>query len=219
MEKKRNFKVLLTGQDGRTYINPKTNDISTTGKAQSSDQPVKKSESVAGLTAANANGEAVLKKPIKTVAKRTNTNPKGSGTKPKQRDKTFYPNYTFIDINNVTFVLKPNSKVTIIDYTDFIQATQDTERADELVDILPPLYPLHFKLIQDVDTRFMLDDKVIVNFKYRSTVNLVAIKQKETRTIKEIKLVNLRNMTVIVAYLDNGDFFPINELDHVSTRS
>jgi len=208
METKRNFKVL---------VGANTNSLSNTGETQRSDLPISKSNVVAGLTTANANGEATIKKPIKTVAKKTSTNPRGSGTKPKQRDKTFYPNHTFIDINNVTFVLVPNSKVTIVDYTDFIEATQDTERANDLVDILPQLYPLHFKLIQDVDTRFMIDDKVIVNFKYRSTVELVAIKQKETRTIKEIKLVNLRNMTAIVAYLDNGDFFPINELDHVST--
>lgn len=208
METKRNFKVL---------VGTNTNSPSIKGDAQSNDLPVKKGVIVSGLTSANANGEAVIKKPIKTVAKRTSTNPRGSGTKPKQRDKTFYPNHTFIDINSVTLVLVPNSKVIIVDYTDFIEATQDIERVNDLVDILPPLYPLHFKIIQDVDTRFMIGDKIIVNFKYRSTIELVAIKQKETRTIKEIKLVNLRNMTAIVAYLDNGDFFPINELDHVST--
>lgn len=208
METKKNFKVL---------VGTNTNSVSNTGETQRSDLPVSKSEVVSGLTSANANGEAAIKKPIKTVAKKTSTNPKGSGTKPKQRDKTFYPNHTFIDLNNVTIVLVPNSKVNIVDYTDFIEATQNTERANDLVDILPPLYSLHFTLIQDVDTRFMIGDEVIVNFKYRSTIELVAIKQKETRTIKEIKLVNLRNMTAIVAYLDNGDFFPINELDHVST--
>jgi hypothetical protein len=208
METKRNFKVL---------VETNTNSVSNTGEAQRSDLPLSKSSVVSGLTSANANGEATITKPIKTVARKTNTNPRGSGTKPKQRDKTFYPNHTFIDINNVTIVLVPNSKVKIEDYTDFIEATQDTERANDLVDILPPLYPIHFKIIQDIDTRFMIGDKVIVNFKYRSTIELVSIKQKETKTIKAIKLVNLRNMTAIVAYLDNGDFFPINELDHVNT--
>ena len=61
----------------------------------------------------------------------------------------------------------------------------------------------------------MVGDEVVVKFKYRSTVELTAIKQKETRIIKEIKVVNLKNMSAIVAYLDNNDFFPINELDHV----
>lgn len=206
MEKQRNFKVVTTN----------TNSFSVTGKVQRSDPPINESEIVSGLTSANAKGEATVKKVIKTVARKTSTNPKGSGTKPKERDRTFYPNHTFIDINNVTIVLKPNSKFTITDYTDFIQATQD-DRADELVDILPPLYPEHFKLIQNVDTRFMVEDTVNVNFKFRDILELKAIKQKETRTIKEIKLVNLKDMSIIVAYLDNNDFYPINQLDHVRT--
>lgn len=204
MEKQRNF-IVLGGNN--------TKGISTTGKSQRSDPPINESEIVSGLTSANAKGEATVKK---VVARKTSTNPKGSGTKPKERDRTFYPNHTFININNVTIVLVPNSKITITDYTDFIQATQD-DRANELVDILPPLYPLHFKIIQDVDTRFMVGDIVNVNFKFRSTIELKAIKEKETRTIKEIKLVNLKNMSIIVAYLDNNDFYSINELDHVRT--
>jgi hypothetical protein len=217
MENKRNFKVLLTGKDGRTYINRNTTDTSTTGEPTAVELPVKKIESVLGLTSANANGEATTKKPIKVATRKTNTNPKGSGTKPKLRDKSFYPNHVFNYIDNVIIVLNPNSKVVIEDYTDFIYATQDENRANDIVDILPPLYDLHFKLLQDVDTRFMIGDEVRVNFKYRSTIELKAILQKETRTIKEIKLVNLKNMTVVVAYLNDNDFFPINELDHVKT--
>lgn len=207
MEKQRNFKVLTKSN---------TNDISTTGKVQRSDPPINEGEIVSGLTSANAKGEAIVIKVTKTVARKTSTNPKGSGTKPKERNRSFYPNHTFIEINNVTIVLLPNSKIITTNYTDFIQATQD-DRANELVDILPPIYPLHFKLIQNVDTRFMVEDSVNVNFKFRSTIELKAIKEKETRIIKEIKLVNLKNMSIIVAYLDNNDFYPINELDHVRT--
>ena len=206
MEKPRNFKPI---------VETNTKNISTTGKAQRQDQPVNESKLVTGLTAANSNGEAIIKKPIRTVANKTKTNPKGSGTKPKLRDTSFYPDHVFNPINNCVIVLVPNSKVKIEDYTDFIHATQDETRANDIVDILPPLYNVHFNIIQNVDTRFMVGDEVVVNFKYRSTVELTAIKQKETRIIKEIKVVNLKNMSAIVAYLDNNDFFPINELDHV----
>lgn len=205
MEEKRKFKVLLVGTN--------TNKSSITGEAQNngdSTSPVRKSLVDIGLTEANAKGEANIRKTIK--------NPKGSGKKPKDRDKNFYPLHRFIEIYNKVFVvLKPNSKVNFSNFTDFIHATDCQELAVDIVDILPPLFDAHFTIIASTKSRFMVGDKVTVNFKYRSTIELEALKQKEPRTIVDIKFVNLVNMTVIVAYLDDKDFYPINELDHYDT--
>jgi hypothetical protein len=70
-------------------------------------------------------------------------------------------------IDNVIIVLNPNSKVVIEDYRISFNATQDENRANDTVDILPPLYDLHFLNYQDVVLlRFMMGDEVRVNFKY-----------------------------------------------------
>ena len=76
--KERNFKPLTP-----------TNSTASLSKGNAS--PVSRGLSELGLTEASANGEAV-------VTRKTKTNPKGSGRKPKTRDKTFYPNHTFIEL-------------------------------------------------------------------------------------------------------------------------
>lgn len=197
MEEKRNFKPIK-----------KINTMNTSSMGEA--LPVVKSLTEIGLTEANAKGEANIRKSIK--------NPKGAGKKLKARDRNYYPQHKIVEIGNkVLIVLKPNSKVDIIDFADFIHATEDNTRANDIVDILPPIYDVHFKLIANSASRIMKGDKVTVNFKYRSTIDLVAIKQKEPKTVVDVKFVNLVDMTVVVAYLDNKDFYPINELDIYDT--
>jgi len=196
MEEKRNFKNIKE---------PNTNNISLMGNAL----PVVKSLIDIGLTEANANGEANIKKTIK--------NPKGAGKKPKSRDESFYPNHKIIEIENkVLLVLKPNSTLNVGSFKEFIEATE-SEKAIDIVDILPPLYDAHYKLIADVNKRIMKGDKVIVNFKYRSTIESVSLEQKKPIEVKEVKFKNLKDMTVVIAYLTNKDFYPINELDLYDT--
>lgn len=192
---KRNFKPLTS-----------TNSTASLSKGNAS--PVSRGLSELGLTEASANGEAV-------VTRKTKTNPKGSGRKPKTRDKTFYPNHTFIELYpNVNLVLKPDSKLLVSDYTTFIHATETSDNISDVVDILPPLYDVHYKLIADSKTRFMDGDMVTVNFKFRSMVEHKSRLEKLPTKIKRVKFTYLVDMTVVTAELENGINYLIHELDH-----
>ncbi len=196
MEEKRNF----------TNVNKvNTNESSSMGNAP----PVVKSLADIGLSEANAQGEANIRKSAK--------NPKGSGTKLKARDRNYYPLHKIIEMENkVLLVLEPKSTLSIFTFKEFIEATE-SEQAVDIVDILPPIYKGHYHLIANVKTRIMKEDKVTVNFKYRSTNSTINLKQKEPVEVEEVKFVNLKDMTVLVAYLTNKDFYPINELDLYDT--
>lgn len=196
MEEKRNF----TNVKEQT-----TSKSSSTGRAS----PIVKSLSDIGLSEANAQGEANIRKSAK--------NPKGSGTKLKARDRSYYPLHKIIEMENkVLLVLEPKSTLVVANFKEFIEATE-CEQANDIVDILPPIYKGHYDLIANVKTRIMEGDLVTVNFKYRSTIELVSLKQKQPVKVKEVKFVKLNDMTVIVAYLENKDFYPINELDLYDT--
>jgi hypothetical protein len=194
MEKFNNFKPL---------IEPKTIKPSTKGDTL----PVNKDGLVSGLERANANGEATTRKTIRNV--------KGAGALPKNRDEAFYKDYKFIEIDNkVKIVVKPTYEGEINNYTDFINLTKSTKHPNVIVDILPPIYKLHYDIIADDKLRFKVGDKVVVNFKYRSTIELKAVLEKKPVTITKIKFSNLKNMSVIIAYTSNGNFYPINEIEH-----
>lgn len=176
--------------------------------------PVVKGLVESGLTEANSKGEANVTAKAKVKQAKTSKNPKGSGRIVKTRDKSYYPNHKFIEINNKVFiVLKPDSKLNLSNFTDFIHATEASEYQGDLVDILPPLHDEHFKLIANVNTRIMVGDKVCVDFKFRSINEVDAAKQKEYVKVVDVKFVNLGDMTAIVAYLENKDFYPINQLN------
>ena len=199
MEKKRIFKPLNSTS---------TTNLSDKGKHL----PVVKSSVELGLVEAGAKGEGV--RPLKTT--KTATNPRGSGRKLKQRDKSLYPNHKFIEINPKVFiVLKPESTLEISDFADFIHAAETT---DEIVDVLPPLYSLHYKLISSSELRYMIGDKVIVNFKYRSLDDEKNLKEQQPIKIKDIKFKCLNDMSVVIAILEDGGFYPINELEHCNTN-
>lgn len=197
MEQKKNFKPI---QDSNT--------LSSTGNVvrQNPNPPIGKSLDEIGLQSANANGEAVIKKPtIKPKKATINKNP-------TLKD---YINHKKIELYpNVFVILDPNSKVEISNFADFIEVSESTV---DIVDILPRLYESHYDIIKHSSTRFMIDDKVIVNFKYRSIDTQRNFEQQQPRTIKDIKFVALNDRTAIIAYLDNKDFYPINELDHYDT--
>lgn len=193
--KERNFKPLTQ---------PNTNTLSNKGKAL----PVVKSLVELGLTEASANGEAV-------ITRKTKTNPKGSGRKPKIRDKTFYPNHKFIELYPKIFlVLKPDSQLDVSNYADFIHASENSDDINDVVDILPPLYDMHYKLIADSKTRFMVGDIVTVNFKFRSIDEVKKIVEKTPTKIKKVKFTYLVDMTVVTAELETGINYLIHELDH-----
>lgn len=200
MEDKKNFKVL---------VKPNTTTLSNTGKVQpksAKTSPVNKSLLDIGLSESNSAGEANIRKSAR--------NPKGAGKKLKARDINYYPLHKIIELyNKVYIVLKPDSNLNVANFAEFIHATEDNKVANDIVDILPPLFDGHFNIIANSKSRIMIGDTVSVNFKYRSTIELKAIKQKEPRKVVDVKFVNLVDMTVVVAYLDNKDFFPINELD------
>lgn len=194
MENFKNFKPL---------IEPKPIKPLNTGKVS----PVNESGLVSGLERANANGEANARKTIRNV--------KGAGALPKYRDENFYKDYKFIEIDNkVKIVVKPTYVGEINNYTDFIKLTQSIEDPNVIVDILPPLYKLHYDIISDDKLRFKIGDEVIVNFKYRSSIELKAVLEKKPVKITHIKFSNLKNMSVLIAYTDNNNFYPINEIEH-----
>jgi len=196
MEKQRDFKVVNT---------PNTNTLSNTGKAL----PIVKSLIDIGLSEANITGEANIRKSAR--------NPKGSGKKLKARDASYYPLHKIVKIENeVQIVLEPSSTLEIETFKDFIEATE-SEQAGDIVDILPPLYDKHFKIIADIKTRIMVEDLVTVNFKFRNILEQKQLEQKKPVKVKDVKFIKLNDMTVIVAYLENKDYYPINELDLYDT--
>lgn len=202
MEEKRNFKPLI-GQNSKK--------LSNTGEAL----PIGKSLLDIGLTEANGKGEANITKAVKDNKRK----PKATGRPLRERNRSFYPNHRFIEISNkVYIVLKPDSKVDMANFADFIHATEDPDCSKDIVDILPPLTDLHFKLIADPLTRIMNGDKVRVNFKFRSMNDLQAIKEKEYTTVKKVRFVCLGDMTAVVVDLDNGGYYPLNQLDLYDTN-
>jgi len=201
MDKQRNFKTLA--QD--------TNKLSTTGKQDDIGQtlPIGKSLNDIGLESANAQGEATIKKP-KITKPTTRKSPVVKATTLKD-----YPTNRKIEIYPKVFViLDIMSKIINSDldcFDDFINVSESTV---DIIDVIPNLYPEHYNVIKHSSTRFMIDDKVIVNFRFKSIVNTKALLQSQPRIIKDIKFVALNDRTAVIAYLEDGDFYPINELDH-----
>lgn len=196
MENQRNFKPLI----------PKTNNPSTKGEL-----PVKRDLVDIGLTEAGANGEAIIKGNSRVQSRK----PKSLKVKSKDKNKNSYPLHRIIELENrVQIVVEPKSKVEITNFTDFIHASESENYSDDIVDILPRIIQSHFDIISKSESRFMIGDEVIVNFKYRS-INIVKnMLQRQPVVIKDIQFVALNNITVIIAYLKNNDYYPINELDH-----
>lgn len=187
---------------------PLTQSNTTNLLAKGDTLPVVKGLVELGLTEASANGEA-------SITRKTKTNPKGSGRKPKTRDKSFYPDHKFIELYPKIFlVLKPNSKLDVSSYADFIHASETSDHINDVVDILPPLYDVHYKLIADSKTRFMDGDTVIVNFKFRSIDEVKKLNEKTPTKIKKVKFTYLVDMTVVTAELETGINYLIHELDH-----
>lgn len=197
MEQKKNFKPVQ-----------ESNVLSSTGNIgrHHPSLPIGKGLDEIGLQSANANGEAVIKKtPIKTKKVITTKNP-------TLKD---YVNHKKIEVYPKVFIiLTPDSKSKISNFSDFIEVSEATV---DIVDIIPRLYDTHYDIIKHSSTRFMIGDKVIINFKYRSLNNQKNLEQQQPRIIKDIKFVALNDRTAVIAYLDNDNFYPINELDHYDT--
>jgi len=199
MENKRTFKPVI---DTKQSI--------STGKQDDVGQtlPIGKSLDDIGLESANAQGEATIKKPITTKAKRIVKTTKAFTLKD-------YENHKKIEVfPNVFIILEPNSKVEITNFADFIHVSESTV---DIVDIIPVIYPSHYEIIKHSSTRFMVDDLVTVNFKYKSLDAKKAEIQSMPNVIQAIKFVNLNDRTAVIAYLQGGDFYSINELDHYDT--
>jgi len=197
MEQKKNFKSL---------INPNT--PFPKGRAL----PIEESLTDIGLESANAQGEATVKKVI--IKPKRVVKPKVIITTLKDyktyRKRELYP--------KVFVILSSTSKIEESDletFEDFINVSESTV---DIVDIVPNLYPNHYDIIKHSSTRFMIGDKVTVNFKYRSLNPEKAYKQMLPRQIKDIKFVALEDKTAVIAYLYDNDFYPINELDHYDTN-
>ena len=198
METKKDFKP----------IQPKTTSPLATGKAP----PIVKSLVDSGLTEANSKGEA---NPVKRKIIRAN--PSRPSTKVKKTLKDYSNNKIIELYPKVFIILKPNSEVNIIDFTDFIHITE-SEKAIDLVDIIPDIFEPHYNLIANSKTRIMIGDLVTVNFKFRAIDTIKNTKQKEPVKVTNVRFANIGNMTAVVADLENGDFYPINELDSYDTN-
>jgi len=198
MEQKKNFKPI---QDSDEPI--------SMGKVQtiSSSQPIGKSLIELGLQEANAQGEATIKKPIIKAKKVVKFN--------KVLTLKDYTNHRHIEISpNVFIIAELKSKIELSNFEDFIHASEATV---DIIDIIPRLYDTHYNIIKHSSTRFMIGDSVTVDFKYKSLRIELANYQDQPRIIKDIKFVNLIDRTAVIAYLEDGDFYPINELKHYDT--
>lgn len=199
MENKRTFKPVI---DTKQSISMgKQDDVGRT-------LPIGKSLTDIGLETANAQGEATVKKTT-TKAKRIIKTTKAYTLKD-------YENHKKIEVSSKVFIiLEPNSKVEITNFADFIHVSESTV---DIIDIIPVIYPSHYEIIKHSSTRFMIGDSVIVNFKFRSMNSIDAHTQSQPRVIKDVKFVNLGDKTAVVAYLEDDDFYPINELEHYDTN-
>lgn len=169
--------------------------------------PIGKSLTDVGLESANVNGEATVKARVIKLKKQ----PKST----KATTLKDYDNHRKVEVYpNVFVILNNNSKSEITNFTDFIEVSEATV---DIVDIVPKLYDSHYDIIKHSSTRFMVGDSVTVNFKYRSINDNKKFIQSKPRIITDIKFVALNDRTAVIAYLEDNDFYPINELDSNDT--